>query len=69
MNKLTVVVIVLFAIAAAAYIIYRIVKAKLRELSRAAFGTDSFAEGWKRQTEELAATPKSVDVYKRQEIR
>lgn len=60
MNKLTVVVIVLLAIAAAAYIIYRIVKAKLRELSRAAFGTDSFAEGWKRQTEELAATPKSV---------
>ena len=51
MNKLTVVVIVLLAIAAAAYIIYRIVKAKLRELSRAAFGTDSLTEGWNRQTE------------------
>ena len=48
MNKLTVVVIVLLAIAAAAYIIYRIVKAKLRELSRAAFGTDSLTEGWNR---------------------
>ena len=36
------------------------VKKKLRDISRAAFGTDSFAEGLSRQPEELSHTPKSV---------
>lgn len=36
------------------------VKRKLRQLSRAAFGTDSFIDGYKRQADVLAATPRSV---------
>ena len=36
------------------------IKSKVRNFSRQAFGTDSLAEGWKRQEEELAATPKSI---------
>jgi predicted lipid-binding transport protein (Tim44 family) len=35
-------------------------KCKLRQLSQAAFGTDSFIEGYKNQTDILAETPKSV---------
>lgn len=36
------------------------VKRKMRQISRMAFGTDSLLEGFRRQEEELAVTPKSV---------
>ncbi|MCM1105987.1 MAG: hypothetical protein NC355_03490 [Blautia sp.] len=37
-----------------------VLRNKIRNFSRAAFGTDSLAEGLNRQADELAATPKSV---------
>lgn len=36
------------------------IRRKLRDFSRAAFGTDSFTEGLNKQADELARTPKSV---------
>lgn len=36
------------------------IRQKVRQISRAAFGTDSIAEGIRRQEEHLATTPKSV---------
>ena len=41
------------------YAVYRI-KQKVRRISRAAFGTDSLAEGLEKQADLLAETPKSV---------
>lgn len=40
--------------------IYKL-KRKIREVSREAFGTDNFIEGYKKTTEELAITPRSVN--------
>lgn len=60
MNSLYVAVIILGVIVVAGYIGYRCVRAKLRKVSRTLFGTDSLVEGWERQADELAATPKSV---------
>lgn len=51
---------ILGILAIVGYIIYHKVTSKMREISRAAFGTDSLIEGWNRQADELAATPKSV---------
>jgi gas vesicle protein/predicted RNA-binding Zn-ribbon protein involved in translation (DUF1610 family) len=56
--------IVALIIAAAAgtgiYVAGQKAKRKLRQLSRAAFGTDSFIEGYQKQADVLAETPKSV---------
>jgi len=52
--------IVLLVLAAAAGTGVLVVRHKLRKISRAAFGTDSFIEGMKRQEEELSRIPKSV---------
>lgn len=60
MRSMAVVAIMIVVLAAAAYIVYQCVTAKVREFSRAAFGTDSLTEGLNRQADELAATPKSV---------
>lgn len=60
MSSMAVVAIMIVVLAAAAYIAYRCVTEKVREFSRAAFGTDSLTEGLNRQADELAATPKSV---------
>lgn len=60
MNSLSVAAIILAGLAVAGYIGYRCIKAKLRQISRAAFGTDSLIEGWEKQADELAATPKSI---------
>ena len=49
----------------AGYVAYRIVREKLRRFSRAAFGTDSIAEGFEQQAKELAVTPKSVSAMTR----
>lgn len=39
--------------------VYKI-KAKIRDVSRTAFGTDNFLEGYKKQEQELADTPRSL---------
>lgn len=52
------VVLVVLGIAGAAG--YFAVKKKLASISRDLFGTDSFIEGWNRQADVLAKTPKSV---------
>lgn len=40
--------------------VYFVVRKKLATISRTLFGTDSFLEGWNRQADVLAKTPKSV---------
>jgi len=52
--------IILLILMAAAGIGVLVIRHKLRQVSRAAFGTDSFIEGMKRQEEMLSQTPKSV---------
>ena len=42
------------------YIGYTKIKKKLNSVSQILFGTDSFIEGWNRQADVLAVTPKSV---------
>lgn len=53
-------VIIAGIIAVAGGIGFYYIRNKLKEVSRAAFGTDSLVEGWNRQADELAATPKSI---------
>lgn len=60
MSSFIVAAMILLVLAAAGYGIYAAVRRKLREISKAAFGTDSLVEGWNRQADELAAAPKSV---------
>lgn len=52
--------VILAVVFGAGFIGYRYVRKKLRSVSRSLFGTDSFVEGWNRQADVLAATPKSV---------
>ena len=47
-------------ILAVVFIGYQGIKKKLASVSQTLFGTDSFIEGWNRQADVLAATPKSV---------
>ena len=54
------IVLIIFALAAIITAAVSKIKRKLRQVSRMAFGTDSLAEGWRRQAEELSAAPKSV---------
>lgn len=58
--KAVTVLIVVAAVGIGIGIAVYLVKRKLREISRAAFGTDSFLEGYKKQADRLAAAPKSV---------
>ena len=60
MNSLAVEGIVLAVLAAVGYVAYRKVKRKVEQFSRSVFGTESLVEGWNKQADELAATPKSV---------
>lgn len=64
MNSQTVVAIVLLvltvSVAAGGYAVYRKVRRKVTDFSNAVFGTDSLIEGWNKQADELASTPKSV---------
>lgn len=52
--------IVVVLIAGAGFAGYSFVKNKLTSFSKTVFGTDSFIEGWNRQADVLATTPKSV---------
>ncbi|MBO5302786.1 MAG: TIM44-like domain-containing protein [Lachnospiraceae bacterium] len=54
------VLVILGMVAVGGGIAFFSIRNKLREVSRAAFGTDSLVEGWNRQADELVATPKSV---------
>lgn len=54
---LLVIVFVVCISCGAGYAAYRIVREKLRRLSRMAFGTDSITEGLEQQAKELAVTP------------
>lgn len=54
------VILILALLAAAVCLGILVLRHKLRQVSRAAFGTDSLVEGLKRQEEILADTPKSV---------
>lgn len=60
MNGLSIFAGVFLAVILGGVIIAGVVVSKVRRFSRQAFGTDSLAEEWKRQEEELAATPKPV---------
>ncbi len=52
-------VLILVVIGVIVLVVHRI-RNKLRQFSRAAFGTDSLTEGWQKQARELATIPKSV---------
>lgn len=60
MEGLIGVAVVLAVVAGAGFAGYHYVKKKLASISRSMFGTDSFIEGWNRQADVLAKTPKSV---------
>lgn len=60
MDGLIAAVVILAVLFGAGYVGFRYVKGKLAAVSRSLFGTDSFLEGWNRQADVLAATPKSV---------
>lgn len=47
------------------FVIYRKVRAKVEQVSMAAFGTKDFVEGYKRQADALAERPKSVSAMTR----
>ena len=60
MDGLIAAVVILAVLFGAGYVGYLVVRKKLASVSRSLFGTDSFIEGWNRQADVLAATPKSV---------
>lgn len=60
MDGLITAVVILAVLFGAGFVGYRVVKKKLESLSMTLFGTRSFKEGWNRQADVLAATPKSV---------
>lgn len=60
MSSIYIIVAILLVLAIAFYFGYRYVKRKVRGFSQSFFGTDSLKEGWDKQKEELAITPKSV---------
>lgn len=55
-----VILVILGVIVAAGWALFFVIKKRLREFSRAAFGTDSLQEGMERNLKELSDTPKSV---------
>ena len=60
MNNWIPVVVILAVIAGGGYYGYRVIKKKVEAFSMAAFGTKSLIDGWNKQADELASTPKSV---------
>lgn len=58
---LMIILVIVAIFAGCGYLGYRQVSQKVRSLSKAAFGTDSFIEGYNRQADELALRPKSVN--------
>lgn len=53
-------VIILAVLFGVGFLGYRMIRRKLAKVSKTLFGTDSFIEGWNRQADVLASTPKSV---------
>ena len=60
MDGLIAAVVILAVLLGVGYVGFRYVKRKLASVSMTLFGTSSFKEGWNRQADVLAATPKSV---------
>ena len=60
MNGMIAAVIILSVLGGTGFFGYCVVRKKLAKVSKTLFGTDSFLEGWNRQADVLAATPKSV---------
>ncbi len=60
MEAILIPVIVLLVLLLVILIIIAIIKRKVEQFSTSLFGTKSLAEGWQRQTKDLAVTPKSV---------
>ncbi|MBQ6845245.1 MAG: zinc ribbon domain-containing protein [Agathobacter sp.] len=58
--SLIVTIVILFGVIAGGITIYRNITQKLRSASRQLFGTDDFIEGFNRNADILAETPKSV---------
>ncbi len=58
--KLLIILLAIAALGIGAMTVYRNVTRKLRSLSRSLFGTTDFVEGFNRQADVLAETPKSV---------
>lgn len=56
---------IIAGIGISSFVIYRKVKTKVEQVSMAAFGTKNFVEGYQRQADELAQTPKSVSAMTR----
>lgn len=59
-NKWIIYLLVAALVIAVAYIVYWKVRLKIQQLAMAMFGTKSFVEGFNRQADVLAETPKSV---------
>lgn len=60
MEKFIAPLIVLLVLGIVILVIIFVIRRKIERFSNSLFGTKSLAEGWKRQAEDLAATPKSV---------
>lgn len=60
MDGFIVLAVLLVVLGAAGFAGYHVIKRKLASISQSMFGTDSFIEGWNRQADVLAKTPKSV---------
>ena len=58
--KLLIILLTIAGVAIAIMTVYKNVTNKIRRFSQALFGTSDFAEGWNRQADVLAETPKSV---------
>lgn len=58
--KLLIILLVIFGLVVSGITVYRNITQKLRSASRQLFGTDDFIEGFNRNADVLAETPKSV---------
>ena len=58
--KLLIILLVIAVVGIAILTVYNRITQKLRSFSKALFGTTDFIEGWNRQADVLAETPKSV---------
>ena len=58
--KLLIILLVIAGVVVAIMTVYKNITNKMRRFSKAVFGTTDFVEGWNRQADVLAETPKSV---------
>ncbi len=58
--KLLILLLVIAGVGIAAMTVYKRIRQKIRRFSKSVFGTPDFVEGWNRQADALAESPKSV---------